>query len=61
MRIDAGEVKVLIVSGFGSIMLNVDILIKFFIPILSAAAWFYLKPVLEALKEKRRLKKLNKK
>lgn len=59
-KIEPTEIKIMVTSILGTIVLNVDLFMRFLAPLTSAVVWFYLKPQLTKWQEKRRQKKLKK-
>ena len=60
-RLDPTEIKILLISITAPIVFDMDLLMRFLAPLLSALVWFYLKPKLIELRGKyRRKKKLDK-
>ena len=49
---DPTEIKILVITVFGSMAFDFEILLKFIVPLLSAATWFFVKPLLIKLKRK---------
>lgn len=50
------ETKLMSLTTLGSIIAPMDVFLKYFLPLASALTWYFLKPVLDKWRKKRRKK-----
>ena len=56
-HIDPTELKILFTSVVGSMAFDMELILRFLIPVLSALTWYFIKGVLDRCKRKRKVKK----